>query len=240
MGTVAKEAKLPLPYGPFEGFKSFVIRLKKTVVPKAIDSSMMGNMSGTSRAQLRATLRFFQLTDDDGVVSPIMHSLVSAVGTEAWQTVLGDVIDNAYSDILRDLDITSATLGQLIDRLRTGGGAGGSVLRKATRFYLTAIKEAGIPASPLFHERGLSTVAEGGRAAKSKSPGKPNGNAAPTPAHAPPPPGRSHDPAKEEAVPVKLPGREPLVIYLPLDMSDAEWNYVDAQIRGYLSLRGPK
>jgi hypothetical protein len=250
MATAVREAKQTPPYGPFETYTNLIDLLARTTVPQVIDNSVMGKYSGTARSQLRSTLRFLGQMNDDGTVTDRLHRLVDAWGKPHRPEELARQIGEAYAPILNGLDLRSATLGQLIDRFRTNGDAGGSVLRKAVKFYLVALQAAGVEYSPHFNTRGLSTVAEGGRANAKKrltpktQPIVGGGKTSPPPdhrtGHDAAGRARHHAPEGVEEVFAHIPGRQPLLIHVPADLSLAEWDFVNNYIRGYLDLRKKK
>lgn len=232
------------PYAPWGTFYNFLVTLKSSVIPPQIDSSVMSRMSGSAQAQVRAALRFFDLIDDAGIVQPRLRALVSASGTrEEWSNEWGVILYEGYRPIVGDLDTDNATLKQLADRFRENAGVGGSVLRKAIRFYLDALKSTGADYSPHFRVRSLGAVT-GDRGVR----GARNGGRSATPrrgaAAVSETPAIHHHSVNLHAGPddfvIKLPGRPAMVIPIPADLRDAEWNYIDQQVRGFMNLRGDR
>jgi hypothetical protein len=138
-------------YLPFETFTGFLDRFETTPVPPRIDNSLLSSYSGTSRSQLMTALRFFNLITSNGVVQAGLKNLVEARNDpEIWKASVSDHILDAYLPIVRDLDLDKATSGQLEEAFRDRANISGSVLKKAIRFYLKALDEAGLTYSPHF------------------------------------------------------------------------------------------
>lgn len=154
---------------------TLVKRLKDTTLPPVIDNSVLTGMAGGTQSQLKTSLRFLELTDSQGRVSPTFRGLVEAFGTDDWKETWGKVVTTAYLDIVRDIDVDSATHQQLLDAFRTKAGAKGSILTKAVRFYIGALDQAGITYSPFFKAKGASAAsspaaAGGSKKAKKRAP----------------------------------------------------------------------
>jgi hypothetical protein len=156
---MAKNGDKSVPaYIPFITFTNFIEALKNTTVPPRIDSTITPTMSGQSRGALNSALRFLGLVEgEQNAVGAPLKELVGAFGGLEWKNVLGQLITTAYGPIVKDLDISHATGGQLNEHFRAAG-IDGQVLEKAVRFYLSALDEVGIPYSPLFKTRGARTV----------------------------------------------------------------------------------
>lgn len=145
------ESKVPQPpYGSFKSFRAFVDTLHSTVLPDEIDRSMMTKMSGVTQTELLSALRFFGLIGPGDAVTKGMRELVDSFGTDEWPKQLARVVRSAYSAIIGDLNIKTATAQQFSNRFKENAGIDGFALSKSLRFYLAALKEAGMPFSPLF------------------------------------------------------------------------------------------
>jgi hypothetical protein len=234
--TAPTELKQTPPYGPLSTFTTFIGSLKTSAIPSHIDASIMQRMSGTAISQVRGTLRFLGLTTDSGAVTPKIRTLVEAYETEAWKDTWMEVLFDAYQSIIGELDLDTATLKQLVDRFRDAG-LSGSVLRKSVRFYLDGVKESGAAVSPHLNARGLSIVS-GDRVAKPRT-GKTPPAGTPRVPDVTPASNQGHLPPAEHVL-IHVPNRAPFAIPLPNDLKDAEWNYIDGQIRAYMSLRKQK
>ena len=142
-----EQKNLP-PYVSYPTLRNFLETLSNTATPKHIDKSMMPTLSGATQSHLMSTLRALGLTKPDGESTPLLHSLVEAVGKDTWPAALGGCLANAYAPILGDLNISHATPKQLRDRFKDVGGAEGSMNERCIRFYLMAMKDAKIAISP--------------------------------------------------------------------------------------------
>ncbi|HEV8445690.1 MAG TPA: hypothetical protein VGQ44_02675 [Gemmatimonadaceae bacterium] len=235
------EAVQTPPYAPWKTFVGFLESLKNTAIPSQIDASVMTKMSGTAKSQVRGALRFFDLIDDTGTVTQSLHDLASSVGTDTWVHEWKAVFLGHYQQIIGDLDTDRATLKQLVDRFRDNGGVSGSVLRKSLRFYLDGLTATGCTFSPHFKARGLSVVS-GDRPAKAKTNGKPtNGTKSDTEVPRRDEGGRADArQSSPDDFMIQLPSRGTLAVPVPADLSLAEWNYIDSQVRAYMALRGLK
>lgn len=232
--STAPDSKLTTPYPPWPTVKGFLEELAATVVPTHVDHSLMTKMSGTARSQVRGALRFLNLIEDDGSVRAEMRELVSALGKDTWPHALFSRLTTAYEPVVGALDVSSATLGQLVDRFRSNGNVTGSALRKAVRFYLAALGETAVKMSPHLKGRGLNALASGERGTRPRSPKSEREEAAPR--FAPPPPTPPAAVRTDEFL-IQLPGRAVMGIPLPEDLSMAEWDYIDRHVRSYMELR---
>jgi len=234
---MAETKQLP-PYAPWPTFVGFLDSLKNTAIPSRIDPSVMTKMSGTARSQVRGALIFFDLIDDNGTVFESMRSLVRAYGTDEWAMRWKRSFAPSYASIVGDLDIETASLKQLVDRFREAG-LSGSVLRKAIRFYLDALKATGEAFSPHFKTRGLSVIAGDRRlppkangSAKIATPSTPVGVAggvstAPTGLEIPQGARRVDLPLKDRNYSVTL--------IIPSDMTFVEWTLIDTYMRAFIA-----
>ncbi len=136
-------------YVSWNAFYSFLGKLKETAIPPDMDSSVMKGLSGPVRSQLRTTFRWLGLVTESDSTTDVMEALVGAHGTPQWKDTLGEVIGDAYADLVGDLNLTSGTGKQLSARFREYNVTG-ETLSKAVRFYLHALKSAGLAYSPHF------------------------------------------------------------------------------------------
>tara|TARA_R100000687_G_scaffold82443_1_gene81912 strand:+ start:37 stop:612 length:576 start_codon:yes stop_codon:yes gene_type:complete len=96
------------------------------------------------------SLRFLRLIGADDAVKESLRDLIEAHGDEeAWKKAVLEILLPAYTDLLGDLDIDTATSAELDERFRNAG-ATGSVLIKASRFFLKLLEEAEMTYSPHF------------------------------------------------------------------------------------------
>ena len=150
MAKRAQETKPGVPYIPFKTLLNFIDRMDSSTVPPVIDTSVLIQMSGSMRSQLMSALRSLRLIDANGHVQQTLKNLVSSYNTETFQKVLEDIISHSYSHVVGDVDLKAGTAKQLSKAFRENGNVDGQMLDKAIRFYLAALKEAGVTVSPHF------------------------------------------------------------------------------------------
>jgi Family of unknown function (DUF5343) len=145
------ESKSIPPYVGWKTFKNFIDGFR-TNVPSRIDRSLMGTMSGATQAQLLTALRFMGLISDAGTPTQKLRDFARSDG-DARRLLLGDIIADAYLNVLQGVDIDSGTYRQLSEAFGATG-AQGETVHKCIAFYLSALREAGINYSPHFKIRG--------------------------------------------------------------------------------------
>lgn len=153
---MTKNSEKPRPsvaYIPFKTFTNFITRLNSSAVPPVIDTSILIQMSGSMRSQLMSALRSMHLIDANGNVQQSLKNLVSDYKTENFQKTLENIVSKSYDHVIKNVDLKSGTAKQLTQAFRENGNVEGQMLEKSIRFFLTALKEAGIPVSPHFTVR---------------------------------------------------------------------------------------
>lgn len=148
----ASESRTSPAYVAFATFKNFIGHLKVHGIPSKVDKSVMGHLSGGTQSHLQSTLRYLGLVGSDQSPSDTLSQLAEAHGTDDWSDVLASVIKEAYADVVSDIDIMSATPNEL-DKCFEAKGMKGTMNDRAVRFYLTAMKDAGITFSTHFKNR---------------------------------------------------------------------------------------
>src|SRR5206468_344350 len=131
--------------------------------------SIMPKMSGGAQNQLMSALKFLNLIGPGGEATERLRSLVKAIGTATWKEAIADMVSFAYSSVVGGLDIDTASSKQLNDRFRERGNVDGQMLAKSVRFYIKALREAGLNFSPHFKVR---QAGAGRRASNSSRPAK--------------------------------------------------------------------
>jgi hypothetical protein len=227
------ETRTP-PYMSYARFEGFVGSLHGKPLPPRIDRSLMNRMSGGDQSQVRIALRFLGLTTgEENLVTDRFRELVASYASPAtpeWKANLAAVISQAYRPMTSDLD-DAATQAQLDERFREKGGLAGSSLLKAVRFYLSAMSAAGLSVSP--HFKGSASPAVPSNGQTKRQPRKPRENSGETPSKLDAPP-----PAGVDEIVVPLPGRSAKV-WLPADISQAEFDFVLTTLKALRKLRGP-
>jgi hypothetical protein len=142
-----KEKSLSPPYLPYRTLENFIQRLKSGVIPSRIDRSVMSSFSGSIQAQLITTMRYLNLTNDQGSPTEKLERLVASDGAEK-QKILNEVLSSSYPFLFnKNVDLNKITFAQ-ISELFIEAGASGETTKKSIRFFLNATKDAGINLSP--------------------------------------------------------------------------------------------
>jgi len=213
------------PYIPLLTFTNFVDKLNKSVLPPRIDSSLTQNLSGGMSGALQSTLRFLGLTDKAGNVSLSFKKLVESYGTDQWKPCFGEIINSAYAYIIDEIDISSATSGQLQAKFRDNGKVEGQMAEKVVRFYLAALDEAGIAKSPYFKTR--KARPNSARKSSRRAPS----NRLPPADEEPPPP--ADDPGTERFQ-IPIPRKKSVTISVPRDLTSEDWDMLKDILSTYI------
>ena len=235
--------KRVVPYAAWRTFRSFLGDLVTKGTPSRIDHTVMTGKSGSVQSAIRKTLQFLDLTDASNTPTDKLQSLLGALDTDEWAPALKRVVLDAYGPIVEDLDMETGTAQQLAECFRTRGHVSGNTLTMAVRFFLGALKDAGVkhsgyfaaPPRPPSKKRGTPKTADDdeGRAAKTDGSGTPKPDAHGANSG----PGRPESPW--QAQPFLLPTRsDPILLKAPKDLSLAEWAIIDAFVRGMIQLGG--
>jgi len=173
MSNDTQEKKQPAPYISWKTFTAFIAGIHGKV-PAQVDASILRNMSGTARSQLLSTLKFLGLVDPDGITQDTLKKIADCYNTDRWKPMLAEFLGNSYRRIVGDLDLASATPAMLRERFRNNGGVDGGTIDSALRFYLSALRDAGVQFSDhlVIRQRapkGTGTRVRRGNGAKTKS-----------------------------------------------------------------------
>jgi hypothetical protein len=213
------------PYIPLMTLDNFAGKLKATVVPPVIDSSLTQSMSGGMAGALMSALKFLGLVDQAGNVRESLKKLVAAHATDKWGAALAEVIDPAYASIIGGLDLTTATPNMLDERFRKSTKATGQVLEKAVRFYLSALEKIERPISPLFKARKV-------RPLSSRKPARSANNKPVQKDEAPEEDEMSFEGMQQIKLP--LPGKSDVILVLPQDFVAADWKFLEPILKMYI------
>lgn len=143
------------PYIGFSTFKTWLGHLKENVVPERIDKGSMTKVAGSVRAMLPSSLEFLGLSTKDDKPTELLHELVDAHGTDKWPAALKKAVQPSYAPFLTGINLERATTAQIEEAF---GEITGSTKRKAVVFFVAAMKEAGVPMSPLLGARRTGTA----------------------------------------------------------------------------------
>jgi hypothetical protein len=173
--TKSSESATP-PYVPYATFISALDALRSHGIPASgrIDKTIWESQSGSIRGQLILAFKFLGLIDDNNRVLPALPPLVTAATPVDRKPLLKKLIEEKYREVIA-LNLLTISPGQLDDAFRKLG-ISGSTLKTATRFFIKACSELGIPIAQRFSERTRATGPRGPRKKKAASlPNKPNG-----------------------------------------------------------------
>lgn len=223
-----KTVLLP-PYMPFKTFVSFIQKLKEyEVIPQRIDPGTLKGYSGGGQKMLIVTLKSLALIDKDRMVSETLRELAKGYKTDNWKLLLKKVITDRYTTIIGSLNIADATKHQLEEKFRAVG-ADREVLTKCMAFYILALKETGTPVSPhitLVERRGRPREQSRKKTQKIDPMKVPNGFGTGDVIVAG---------TVQFNIPI-LPGKPPVKIVVPENISKEEWQTVTNTMVGYISL----
>lgn len=157
------------PYVPYATFISALETLRTHGIPASgkIDKTIWESQSGSIRGQLLLAFRFLGLIDDNNRVLPTLPPLVAAQTPVERKPLLKKLVEEKYRDII-GLNLLTITQGQLDEAFRKFG-ISGSTLKAATRFFVKACAELGIPIAQRFSERTRATGPRGPRKKKAAS-----------------------------------------------------------------------
>ena len=161
------------PYVPFPTFSNFIKGLKERGVPGTMDRTTMHTLSGTTQSQLTLALRFFGLIDQNLRTQPALERLVAASGTPDWAGKMEALLQHGYGAMLKEIDLGSASRGEVLTKIKEIGGTEGSVAEKAMRFLLKLAEEAGRELSGFLATRRGRPSGSGGTRSARRKPRKP-------------------------------------------------------------------
>lgn len=159
----AYSSSLP-PYVSYRTWQRLLTDLRdlKGSLPNRIDRSLYDSLgfSGTQIATLRVTLRFFGLVNVNDAPTEKLRALL-----RSDKEVLKRIVQEAYGQLFEELDVRTATPGQLQDYFEKAG-ARGDIVRKCVSFFLAIASECGIELSPSLLKRPKSGMGRKTTAAK--------------------------------------------------------------------------
>jgi len=141
----------------YKGFQNFLGKFATDGLPARLDGSYFGNVSGSLVAQVRGTLRYLDLIDEDKQPTDLLKQIVRADESDR-KTILKAIFEDRYADVLA-LD-KNATSGQLADVFRARGLSGATV-QKAITFLFGMAEDVGVELSPHF-KKSRASASQGG------------------------------------------------------------------------------
>jgi hypothetical protein len=148
-----KSKKQSPPYSTFSSYISFTNKLRETVVPNRIDSTVFGNASGSMIYSVIASLKFLNQIDDNGIPSPQFIQFVKAPDNERPE-LLREIIQQGYPTLFSGkVDLTKISAGEFDTLIRDQYDVSGSTIDKIAAFFIAAAKAAEIPISTFLEKR---------------------------------------------------------------------------------------
>ena len=137
------------PYSPYKPFKDVLVQMAGSVVPRRLDNYFWGSeKSGATQASLNSAFRFFGFIDDDKNATKKLDEFIERFKANEKQA-LADLVADSYRDAAAKIaDLDSATLGQLREAFKDAYAVDKDMLKKAVRFFVYAITDAGRTLSP--------------------------------------------------------------------------------------------
>ena len=210
---------------PFGNFINFINELRKTGVPSKIDRSLMQNASGSLISSLMGSLKFLGLTSDEGRPTPKMEGLVGA-SDEDRKLLFKALLEDAYPFLqtTSNFDLQKATTAEVAAQFRTQEMKG-STISKGISFLIALAKAADFKLSP--HLKPLPPPKSSKRNGKSVA--KRDVDIVQNPVQS------DADSAGDGGIPDEMPGfvkipiplhgMEDGAVFLPDNMTKAQWIY---------------
>lgn len=146
MATDTKTERIP-PYTSYKTFRTLIDDLRTHGVPSHIDRDVLKRFSGSVGTQLMTALRFLKLISDANEPEAALEALVEAKEPDQWKKALGSTLKASYGDIMA-LDLKRATPMALSKEFKERYTGKDDVVKKCVRFFVHAVKDAGIELSP--------------------------------------------------------------------------------------------
>jgi hypothetical protein len=149
-------------------FERFIETHRRTL-PGRIDRSVMPTMAGGDQTKIISALHFMGLTDPRTDVPTGLFARMKDAGEDAaaLKAAWGDVLREAYPTAFTPpFNLMTATQGQLNENFTAAFGITGDSVRKATAFFISLARVAGIPLSGYFRQTRVRTVGSGGNGGK--------------------------------------------------------------------------
>lgn len=210
--------KKPAPaYSTYKTLMTFIDGLSGAM-PPVVDRSIMARMSGSAQAATLSSLRFLKLIDAMDKPTDLLKGLAGSAGEER-QATLRDMVEGAYG-LTGEVDLSTATSGQVGDWFRNQGVRGATVSR-AFAFFVRAAEDGGIQLSPYLtdHRPKRPNASNGGggtgSAARKKKRTRKKAN----------PPGETIIPKGTTKFDVPIPGGTVMAsLILPDNLSADDWS----------------
>jgi len=125
-------------------------------LPPKIDRTAWNSRSGGEQKQLISGFKFLRLLDSNDVTQDSLRNLVGAAeNTPEEKQIIDALLRAGYAKVF-ELDLKTATMGQVSEKIGSYGPTG-ATRDRAVRFFLKAAQHCDIPLSPRLTEGMRST-----------------------------------------------------------------------------------
>lgn len=176
MADNKEEKKLRPPYLSYRTFDNFIQRLKTNGIPSKIDRSILGSFSGSIQILVLTSLRYLNLTNDQGDPTEKLDKLVNSEEADR-KKILREILTASYSFLFKEKNLNKITFAQ-IQKYFEEAGTQGDTTRKSMRFFMAAAQDAGLELSPYLKKVRASAPRRAGFKSKIKREERQNENQA--------------------------------------------------------------
>lgn len=148
-------------------------------MPNRIDKTAFPGQSGSGQYQLMLAFKFFELIDDSGKPTAMLHELATR-DEAARKAAFKKLIDKKYAPLI-SLNLMKTTPGEFAEKMAEAYNISGDTRLKATRFFLNAAEYLGIAVSPLLLRDKTKPVGNGTPSRKRATKQTPKPEGTPTP-----------------------------------------------------------
>ena len=147
MSDTSDNKKTAPPYVPAATLWNFLAGLKQAPPPQ-IDRTLMKTLGGSTQFQLLHALKYLDLIEENGNMTPQLEKLILSEGSER-KSAIDELLRLKYPFVNEGsgFDLKVATPQQLRDEFENLG-AKGDTYEKCQRFFLSLATEAGYSISP--------------------------------------------------------------------------------------------
>src|ERR1035438_4170243 len=133
-------------YLPFTTFRWALQSLRTHGLPERVDRTAWASRSGGEQSQLLSGFKFWGLIDSGTSTQPVLRQLVDAPeNSQQEKEILGTVLRQGYAKVF-ELDLKTATIGQVQEKIGSYGPTG-ATRKRAARFFLKAAQYCGVDLS---------------------------------------------------------------------------------------------
>jgi hypothetical protein len=129
-------------YLAFTTFRWALQSLRTHGLPEKVDRTAWASRSGGEQSQLLSGFKFLGLIDSTTSTQPVLKQLVEAPeNSQQEKEILGTVLRQGYASVF-ELDLKTATIGQVQEKIGLYGPTG-ETRKRAARFFLKAAQYCG-------------------------------------------------------------------------------------------------